>query len=124
MLKITLLSTDEAALNQLANTTSKKPPEVTIGPVLRVPGAAESWFELLTLWGIVALPAGVAGNLIAAWIVSLIAKPESHEPRPPEHTIGMIVENGARRATIEIKTGSEDAVRAVITQALQDVGLS
>ena len=123
-MEIRVLSNDEAFIRALPGTADPAL-KAELGVPSFVPGAADSWWQLLVDIGAIGLPIGVAGNLIASWIWQTL-----HHPPEPQittlnlsrpATVKLVLSGGNSRIEVEIQSDDLDAIRASVESALEHV---
>jgi hypothetical protein len=122
--EIRVISNDEAFIRSLSGTADPAL-KADAGPPSFVPGAAESWWQLLVEIGAIGLPLGVAGNLIASWIWKAM-----HEPAEPRITalnlskpskVKLVFSTRNTPIEVEIQSDDLEAIRASVESALRHV---
>ena len=121
-MEIRILSNDESLVRTLAGTASQAL-KSHVGEPNFIPGAAESWWQLLVDIGVIGLPLGVTGNLIASWIWEAVHKPAEapitalnlSQPRK----VKLVLSGSARPVEVEIQSDDLDALRASVESALK-----
>lgn len=123
-MQLKVLSDDARFIEQLVKTRFPTDQAVAklsfeAGTVRRIPGATGGWFELLCNLGVIALPAGIVGNLIASWIWSAL-KDESL-PRTERQVIRLVLRNGDKVADLQIHSDNFETTREAVKEALDHV---
>jgi hypothetical protein len=89
--------------------------EFAIDEPTRIPGIAESWFEIVAAIGIPGIPIGLASNLVASWIWSSLQKTETRTRR-----VRVIVRDQTREVQIEVGETAE-TLQAIVQSAIERV---
>jgi hypothetical protein len=122
--QIRVLSDDETFIHSLS-VTADPALNLDVGVPNFMPGAAESWWQLLVDIGAIGLPVGITGNLIASWIWQAL-----HHPREPQITtlnlvkpskVKLVLSSGHAPIEVEIQSDDLEAIRASVEAALQHV---
>jgi hypothetical protein len=121
-MRIRVLTDDEAFVRALA-TVGGPIPQANVGAPSFVVGADVSWWQLMVDFGMIGLPLGVAGNLIASWLWRAM-----HAERQPEITslnlslrrkVKLVLHNDDRKPLeVEIESDDLEAIRASVDAVL------
>lgn len=127
-MQIKVLSNDRNFVNALAAVspeflTAEKPLSLEVGKPTYVPGAVSSWWELLAALGVIGLPVGVAGNLIASWIWNAfnLAKPEPQIPENSVRVARLVLREGEKVVDVHIEATDQKTIEASIVAAITHV---
>lgn len=121
-MRITVLSEDEAFVRALAAGASPVH-DANVGEPSFVAGADASWWQLIVDFGVIGLPLGVVGNLVAGWTWQAM-----HEAKQPEFTslnlsprrkVKLVLHHVDRKPVeVEIESDDLEAIRLSVDTAL------
>jgi tRNA threonylcarbamoyladenosine modification (KEOPS) complex Pcc1 subunit len=124
VVKIHVLSDNELLIRSLPGTIDAAL-SPTVGSPSYVPGAVGSWWQLLVDIGVINLPLGVVGNLIASWIweaknnaaASQITTLNLSKPS----RVKLVLSDHGNPVEVEIESDDLEAIRASVEAALRHV---
>ena len=93
--------------------TEEEKGSLQIGEPTRIPGAVESWFEIVALLGVPTVPLAVASGVLANWISSGFKRKSSTT------SIHITFRNGSKKVEIEIKAADIPTLQSLVQNAIQ-----
>jgi hypothetical protein len=94
-----------------------------IGPLERVPGATESFWQLAVDIGLISAPIGVACNLIASWIYDALkrVRPKQADALAHQVTVKLVIRADDKATEIALELGEVGAMAREIEEAVARV---
>jgi tRNA threonylcarbamoyladenosine modification (KEOPS) complex Pcc1 subunit len=122
--QIKVLSDDEVIVRTLSGTVDPAL-KAKVGTPSYVSGVVNSWWQLLLDLGVISLPLGVAGNLIASWIWEAKNKiresPITTMNLSKPSKVKMVLSGRGTPVEVEIESDDLEAIRASVESALRHV---
>lgn len=123
-MQIKVLSDDEVIVRTLSGTVDPAL-KAKVGTPSYVSGVVNSWWQLLLDLGVISLPLGVAGNLIASWIWEAKNKiresPITTMNLSKPSKVKMVLSGRGTPVEVEIESDDLEAIRASVESALRHV---
>ncbi len=94
--------------------TEEEKGSLQIGEPSRIPGAVESWFEIVALLGVPTVPLAVASGVLANWISSGFKRKSS-----TTSNLHITFRNGSKEVEIEIKAADMPTLQSLVENAIQ-----
>jgi tRNA threonylcarbamoyladenosine modification (KEOPS) complex Pcc1 subunit len=122
--QIDFVTDDEFLVRSIVNTAD---PQIapSVGEPAYVRGAALSWWGLAVDFGVISLPIGILGNLIATWIAEAMMEAQQaplttlHLSKPSK--LKMVITHHGKPVEIEIESDDVGAIRAAVEEGLKRV---
>jgi hypothetical protein len=127
-MKVTVFTKDRELGRALADrpavlTTAGTADKFDIGPLQRVPGATESFWQLVVDIGIVSAPISIACNLIASWLYDAYTRWRDQqrpvEPMPGPLSVKLIIRTETEAVDIQLRVDDLVTIEAELERALR-----
>jgi hypothetical protein len=93
-----------------------------IGPLQRVPGAVDSFWQLAVDIGAVSAPIGIACNLIASWLYDAYGrwrdKPTAVQAVPEAVTVKLVIRTDAMAVDVQLRVDDRETMAAELERVL------
>jgi hypothetical protein len=128
-MKITVSTRDRELGRALADGSTPRSAGETaegfdIGPLQRVPGAVDSFWQLAVDIGAVSAPIGVACNLIASWLYDAYTrrrdKQTASEPTSGAVSVKLVIHTETKVLDLQLRIDDRAAIQTELERVLRD----